>query len=135
MGDRKPVMSIYDEDTVMIHAASKNKDAAAEFVNFMVSPEASAKKLEIDKPFASNASTDLSQLSPMEQRLGKAMADAGSYTLMHVDHGTPPAISDRFLDALQGVLAGAMSPEEAMRRQRRRPSACGQDQDSLPPGP
>ncbi len=114
MGDRKPVMSIYDEDTVMIHAASKNKDAAAEFVNFMVSPEASAKKLEIDKPFASNASTDLSQLSPMEQRLGKAMADAGSYTFMHVGHGTPPAISDRFLDALQGVLAGAMSPEEAM---------------------
>ena len=58
MGDRKPVMSIYDEDTVMIHAASKNKDAAAEFVNFMVSPAASAKKLEIDKPYASNASTD-----------------------------------------------------------------------------
>ena len=114
MGDRKPVMSIYDEDTVMIHAASKNKDAAAEFVNWMVSPEASAKKLEIDKPYASNASTDLSHLSPMEQRLGKAMVDAGSYTFMHVDHGTPPAISDRFLDGLQGVLAGAMSPEEAM---------------------
>ncbi len=114
MGDRKPVMSIYDEDTVMIHAASKNKDAAAEFVNFMVSPAASAKKLEIDKPYASNASTDLSQLSPMERRLGKAMADAGSYTFMHVDHGTPPAISDRFLDALQGVLAGAIEPKEAM---------------------
>jgi raffinose/stachyose/melibiose transport system substrate-binding protein len=114
MSDKKPVMSIYDEDTVMIHAASKNKDAAAEFVNWMVSPEASAKKLEIDKPYASNASTDLSHLSPMEQRLGKAMSDAGSYTFMHVDHGTPPAISDRFLDGLQGVLAGAMSPEEAM---------------------
>ena len=114
MGDKKPVMSIYDEDTVMIHAASKNKDAAAEFVNWMVSPEASAKKLEIDKPYASNASTDLSHLSPMEQRLGKAMSDAGSYTFMHVDHGTPPAISDRFLDGLQGVLAGAISPEEAM---------------------
>ena len=114
MSDKKPVMSIYDEDTVMIHAASKNKDAAAEFVNWMVSPEASAKKLEIDKPFASNASTDLSHLSPMEQRLGKAMADAGSYTFMHVDHGTPPAISDRFLDGLQGVLAGAISPEDAM---------------------
>ena len=114
MGDKKPVMSIYDEDTVMIHAASKNKDAAAEFVNWMVSPEASAKKLEIDKPYASNASTDLSHLSPMEQRFGKAMSDAGSYTFMHVDHGTPPAISDRFLDGLQGVLAGAISPEEAM---------------------
>ena len=114
IGDRKPVMSIYDEDTVMIHAASKNKDAAAEFVNWMVSPEASAKKLEIDKPYGSNASTDLSKLSEMEQRLGKAMADAGSYTFMHVDHGTPPAISDRFLDGLQGVLAGAIAPDEAM---------------------
>jgi raffinose/stachyose/melibiose transport system substrate-binding protein len=114
MSDKKPVMSIYDEDTVMIHAASKNKDAAAEVVNWMVSPEASAKKLEIDKPYASNASTDLSHLSPMEQRLGKAMSDAGSYTFMHVDHGTPPAISDRFLDGLQGVLAGAIAPEEAM---------------------
>jgi raffinose/stachyose/melibiose transport system substrate-binding protein len=114
MSDKKPVMSIYDEDTVMIHAASKNKDAAAEFVNWMVSPEASAKKLEIDKPYASNAATDLSHLSPMEQRLGKAMSDAGSYTFMHVDHGTPPAISDRFLDGLQGVLAGAISPQEAM---------------------
>jgi raffinose/stachyose/melibiose transport system substrate-binding protein len=114
MGDRKPVMSIYDEDTVMIHAASKNKDAAAEFVNWMVSPEASAAKLEIDKPYPSNASTDLSHLSEMEQRLGKAMADAGSYTFMHVDHATPPAISDRYLDGLQGVLAGAISPQEAM---------------------
>jgi ABC-type glycerol-3-phosphate transport system substrate-binding protein len=114
MSDKKPVMSIYDEDTVMIHAASKNKDAAAEFVNWMVSPEASAKKLEIDKPYASNAATDLSHLSEMEQRLGKAMADAGSYTFMHVDHGTPPAISDRFLDGLQGVLAGAIAPDEAM---------------------
>ena len=73
-----------------------------------------AKKLEIDKPYASNASTDLSHLSEMEQRLGKAMADAGSFTFMHVDHGTPPAISDKFLDGVQGVLAGAMSPEEAM---------------------
>ena len=113
-GDRKPVMSIYDEDTVMIHAASKNKDAAAEFVDWMVSPEASAKKLEIDKPYAPNVSTDLSHLSEMEQRLGKVMADAGSFTFMHVDHATPPAISDKFLDGLQGVLAGALSPDEAM---------------------
>ena len=33
---------------------------------------------------------------------------------MHVDHATPPSISDKFLDAVQGVLAGAMSPQEAM---------------------
>ena len=114
MSAEKPVMSIYDEDTVMIHAASKNKDAAAEFVNWMVSPEAAAQKLVIDKPYASYAAADLTNLSPMEQRLGKAMTDAGSYTFMHVDHGTPPAISDRFLDGLQGVLAGAISPADAM---------------------
>ena len=34
---------------------------------------------------------------------------------MHVDHATPPAISDKFLDGVQGVLAGAMSPEDAMK--------------------
>jgi ABC-type glycerol-3-phosphate transport system substrate-binding protein len=111
---KKPTMSVFAEDTIMIHAASKNKDAAAEFVNWMVSKEAGSKKLEIDKPYPSNVSADLSALPEMEQRLAKAMADAGSFTFMHVDHATPPAISDKFLDGVQGVLAGAMSPEEAM---------------------
>jgi raffinose/stachyose/melibiose transport system substrate-binding protein len=114
IGNRKPIMSVYAEDTVMIHAASKNKDAAAEFVNWMVSKEATTKKLEIDKPYPSNVSADLSHLTDMERRLAKAMANAGSFTFMHVDHATPPAISDKFLDGLQGVLAGAMSPTQAM---------------------
>ena len=114
MGDRKPVMSIDDENTVMIHAASKNKNAAAEFVNFMVSPETSAEKLEIDKPYASS---DLDRPFP-------ALADGaapgqgdGRRRLLHVHARrprTPPAISDRFLDGLQGVLAGAIAPDEAM---------------------
>ena len=30
------------------------------------------------------------------------------------EYGPQDAAADRFLDALQGVLAGAMSPEEAM---------------------
>jgi raffinose/stachyose/melibiose transport system substrate-binding protein len=51
----------------------------------------------------------------MEQRLAKAMSDAGSFTFMHVDHGVAPAISDRFLTEVQGVLADATSPEEAMK--------------------
>jgi raffinose/stachyose/melibiose transport system substrate-binding protein len=50
----------------------------------------------------------------MEQRLAKAIAEAGSFTFMHVDHAISPAISDKFLDGVQGVLAGAMTPEEAM---------------------
>jgi raffinose/stachyose/melibiose transport system substrate-binding protein len=113
-GNRKPTMSVYAEDTVMIHAASKNKDAAAEFVNWMVSKDATTKKLEIDKPYPSNVSADLSHLTDMERRLATAMTNAGSFTFMHVDHATPPAISDKFLDGLQGVLAGAMSPLQAM---------------------
>ena len=113
-GDKKPVMSVFAEDTIMIHAKSPNKDAAAEFLNWMVSKDAMSKKLEIDKPYPSNASADLTGLTEMEQRLGKAIADAGAFTFMHVDHATPPAISDQFLDGVQGVLSGAMTPEEAM---------------------
>ena len=113
-GDKKPVMSVFAEDTIMIHAKSPNKDAAAEFLNWMVSKDAMSKKLEIDKPYPSNASADLTGLSEMEQRLGKAIADAGAFTFMHVDHATPPAISDKFLDGVQGVLSGAMTPQEAM---------------------
>lgn len=111
---KKATMSVFAEDTIMIHSKSKNPDAAAEFLNWMVSKEAMTKKLEIDKPFPSNVSADLSRLTPMEQRLGKAMGEAGSFTFMHVDHAVSPAISDKFLDGLQGVLAGAMSPQQAM---------------------
>ena len=111
---KKPVMSVYAEDTIMIHAKSPHKDEAAEFVNWMVSPEAMTQKLVIDKPFPSSAEADLGRLSDMEKRLAKDMAGAGSFTFMHVDHATAPAISDKFLDGLQAVLAGAETPEEAM---------------------
>jgi len=111
---KKPTMSVFAEDTIMIHSKSKNPDAAAEFLNWMVSKEAMTKKLELDKPFSSNVTADMSRLTPMEARLGKAMAEAGSFTFMHVDHAVSPAISDKFLDGLQGVLAGAMSPQQAM---------------------
>ena len=113
---KKPVMSVYDEDTIMIHAKSPHKDEAAEFVDWMISKQAMTEKLAIDKPYPSSTEGDLSSLSEMEQRLGKQMAGAGQFTFMHVDHATPPAISDRFLDSLQGVLAGAITPEDAMQQ-------------------
>ena len=111
----KPVMSVFAEDTIMIHARSPHPDEAAEFLNWLISKPAMTHKLVIDKPFPSTTDANLSRLSPMEQRLAKAMADAGSFTFMHVDHATPPAISDKFLDAVQGVLAGALTPEQAMK--------------------
>ena len=70
----------------------------------MVSPEAMSKKLVIDKPYPSNTSPTCQRLTDMEQRLAKAIADSGSFTFMHVDHATPPAISDKFLDGVQAVL-------------------------------
>ena len=109
-----PVMSVFAEDTLMIHANSPHKDEAAEFINWMVSKEAMTEKLAIDKPFPSRADADLTSLSDMEQRLGKAIAEAGAFTFMHVDHAISPAISDKFLDGVQGALAGAMTAEEAM---------------------
>lgn len=113
---KKPVMSVFAEDTIMIHAKSPHKDEAAEFVDWMISKPAMTEKLAIDKPFPSSTQGDLSSLSEMEQRLGKEMASAGQFTFMHVDHATPPSISDRFLDSLQGVLAGAITPEDAMQQ-------------------
>jgi raffinose/stachyose/melibiose transport system substrate-binding protein len=113
---KPPVMSVYAEDTIMIHAKSPNKDAAAEFLDWMISKPAMSKKLVIDKPFPSSTQADLSGLSEMEQRLSTTISGAGSYTFMHVDHATAPAISDKFLDGLQGVLAGAITPEEAMQQ-------------------
>jgi len=113
---KKPVMSVFAEDTIMIHAKSPHKDEAAEFVDWMISKPAMTEKLAIDKPFPSSTQGDLSSLSEMEQRLGKEMAGAGQFTFMHVDHATPPSISDRFLDGLQGVLAGAITPEDAMQQ-------------------
>lgn len=109
-----PVMSVFAEDTLMIHAKSSNKDEAAEFINWMVSNEAMTKKLEIDKPFPSRIDADLSELSDMEQRLSKAISEAGAFTFMHVDHAISPAISDKFLDGVQGALAGAMTAKAAM---------------------
>ena len=111
----KPVMSVFAEDTIMIHARSPHRDEAAEFLNWLISKPAMTQKLVIDKPFPSTMDADLTRLSSMEQRLAKAMKNAGSFTFMHVDHATPPAISDKFLDAVQGVLAGALTPEEAMK--------------------
>ena len=111
---QKPVMSVFAEDTIMIHAKSPHRDEAAEFLNWLISKPAMTQKLVIDKPFPSTTDADLSRLSSMEQRLAKTMTEAGSFTFMHVDHATAPAISDKFLDAVQGVLAGALTPEKAM---------------------
>jgi raffinose/stachyose/melibiose transport system substrate-binding protein len=70
-------------------------------------------KLEKDRPFPANINVDYSKALPIEQQLAEAMANAGFFTFMHVDHAFEPAIANAFLDATQALVGGAMTPEEA----------------------
>jgi raffinose/stachyose/melibiose transport system substrate-binding protein len=113
IGEQEPTISVFAEDTLMMHANSPHKDEAAEFLNWVISTEAQQMKMKIDKPFPANTQVDLSVLAPLEQRLGETMANSGYFTFMHVDHAFEPAIADTFLDSLQAVLGDAMTPLEA----------------------
>ena len=70
-------------------------------------------KLEKDRPFPANVNVDYDQALPIEQKLAEAMANAGDFTFMHVDHAFEPTIANAFLDAAQALVGNAMSPEEA----------------------
>jgi hypothetical protein len=48
--------------------------------------------------------------------LGRLIAAHSTSTFMHIDHALSPAISNPFLDFLQAVLVGAMSPQEAAKQ-------------------
>lgn len=113
MGDRQPIVEVFAENTVMIHAKSQHKDAAAEFVNYHVSDEVQQKKLEEDRPFPANVNVDYSNALPIERKLAEMMAASGGFTFMHVDHAFDPAIANTFLDATQALVGLAMTPEEA----------------------
>lgn len=112
IGGQEPTASVYANETLMVNANSKKKDAAAEFVNFVVSKEAQQHKVGV-RPFASNASVDYSNVSSIEQKVVALMTGAHGYTFMHPDHALSSSIADPFLDALQGVIGGIKTPEEA----------------------
>ena len=112
-GDVEPTTEVFAENTLMIHARSAHPHEAAEFVNYFISTDAQTKFTNEVNPFPANTNVDLSQLSPLMKEVGQAMAEAGFYTYMHVDHAFDPAIADVFLNSLQAVIGGAMTPEEA----------------------
>ena len=64
-------------------------------------------------PFPANSSIDETSLPAMVQRLGGLIAHDGGYTWMHIDHALGPEIAEPYLEALQGVLAGTVTPEQA----------------------
>ena len=113
VGENPPVTSIFAENTVMIHAKSQHKDEAAEFINYLISEEAQQHKVNSQLPYPANTKVDLSPLIPLAQKAGEVVADASKFTFMHVDHQFDPAIADVFLNQLQAVLDGAVTPEQA----------------------
>jgi raffinose/stachyose/melibiose transport system substrate-binding protein len=97
----------------MINKNSSHKAEAAELLNFLVSPEAQQHLMQTVGPFPANTSVNETTLSPPVQRLGTLIANDGGFTWMHVDHALGPEIAEPFLEELQGVLAGTVTPEVA----------------------
>jgi raffinose/stachyose/melibiose transport system substrate-binding protein len=113
IGDTDPSVSVFAESTWMINKNSQHKDEAAELLNYLVSKEAQAKMVSDLGPFPSNTQVDETSLPPMVQRLGKLISSYGGYTWMHVDHALGPGVAQPFLEELQGLLAGTVTPEDA----------------------
>jgi raffinose/stachyose/melibiose transport system substrate-binding protein len=113
IGDREPTMSMFAEDTLMMNAKSDKKDAAAEFLNFVVSKEAQENQVAARQLYPANIEVDLSGLPPLLSDIGKVINQYKQSTFMHVDHAIADNIADPYLDALQAVLVGTKTPEEA----------------------
>jgi raffinose/stachyose/melibiose transport system substrate-binding protein len=114
IGDEVPSISVFVENTLMINANSHHKDDAAEFMNWVVSKEAQTRyALSAHMLYPANIEVDLSSLDPMVKRLGDMIATYHQATFMHVDHALSPAVSDPYLQALQAVLIGRATPQQA----------------------
>ena len=113
IGDTDASVSVFAEDTWMINKNSPHKGEAAELLNYLVSKPTQERMVKTVGPFPANNTIDESSLPPVVQRLGQLIAHDGGYTWMHIDHALGPSIAEPFLEALQGVLAGTVTPEEA----------------------
>jgi raffinose/stachyose/melibiose transport system substrate-binding protein len=114
IGGTKPSVSVYAESTYMLNKNSKNKDAAAAFLDFVVSKEAQTKMLELDGPFAANRSVRPPASSPpLVRKLAELIASYDKPTFTHPDHALSPDVAVPFLRELQSVLAGRQSAAKA----------------------
>ena len=115
---KSSVLETFAENTLMISSRSKNKDAAAAFIDYYVSEGSQAKLAKAGYLFPSNVKVDLAAagVSAVEQRLAKDMKSAGGATFMHVDHAFAPEVANTFLDATQGLIGGTVTPEQAAKR-------------------
>lgn len=113
IGNVPPTMEVFAENCFMINAHSTHKDAAAKFLNFVVSAEAQKQMVDMSNPFPVNVHVDLSNQPAIVQRLGKVIARYKGSTFMHVDHALAPNVALPFLNSLSSVLTGQMTPQQA----------------------
>lgn len=116
IGDVPPTLSVFAENTLMINANSEHKDEAAAFLNFVLSKEAMTDQTKRNELYPANIDVDLSGLPPLSAKLGKTIASYDKPTFMHVDHAISNSIADPYLEALQAVLAGKVTPEDAAKQ-------------------
>jgi raffinose/stachyose/melibiose transport system substrate-binding protein len=113
IGDQSPTVSVFVEDGLMINKHSPHQEEAGKFLDWALSEQAQEKQLALGMPYPANVNVELGKLPEIAQELGHLIADHSTSTFMHIDHALSPAISNPFLDFLQAVLTGAMSPEKA----------------------
>jgi raffinose/stachyose/melibiose transport system substrate-binding protein len=109
-------VSVFVEDGLMINRHSVHPDEAAAFLDWVLSTEAQERQLQVGLPYPANVNVDLTKLPAVPQELGRLIASHSTTTFMHIDHALSPAISNPFLDFLQAVLVGAMSPQAAAKQ-------------------
>lgn len=106
-------VSVFVEDGLMLNRHSPHPDEAAAFLDWVLSKEAQERQLALGMAYPANINVDLKSLPAVPQQLGRLIASHSTNTFMHPDHALSPAVSNPFLDFLQAVLVGAMSPEVA----------------------
>ena len=113
IGSRKPTIEMFAENTMMINRNTQYPAESAEFLNYLISNASQTKMDSTVGPFPVNRSVTLGNLPPYAQRLATTMARYHGYTFMHVDHALNQGVAAPFLQALQGVLAGSVTPQQA----------------------
>jgi len=108
-----PTQELWAEETLMVNANSTHKDEAAQFIDYVLSQPVQTIMAQ-NNQFPSNKNVDLSVMNnPSLVKLGQVMAATGAATYVHPDIALNDAVSSEFLNDIQAVLAGAMTPAQA----------------------
>ncbi len=113
IGNQSPTVSVFAEDTYMINKKSAHKAEAAKFLDFLVSAASQRQQVDLVGPYSPNASVAPIGEAPMVERLAKLIAGYKASTFMHIDHALGQDVAQPFLEQLQGVLAGTVTPAKA----------------------